>query len=92
MQKIKTISRPNDYSRETNLDIFRVQKNLDPSLHPFEKAREYTRALNATKLSRLFAKPFLSSMAGHIDGVYTMAKHPHQLTTLASGAGDGGVF
>ena len=89
--KIKTISRSEDFSRASSLDIYKVQKNLDPDLHPFERAREYTLALNATKLSRLFAKPFLYSLSGHVDGIYSMAKHPQQLTTIASGSGDGEI-
>ncbi len=31
---------------------------MDPQLHPFEKAREYTRALNATKLDKVQMKLF----------------------------------
>lgn len=68
-----------------------VPRNYDPALHPFEVAREYTRALNATKLERLFAKPFLSSLDGHRDGVNCMAKHPKSLSTVLSGACDGEV-
>lgn len=65
--------------------------NSDPSLHPFEKAREVTRALNAVKLERLFAKPFLGSLEGHRDGVYTMGKHYKELNALVSGSADGEV-
>lgn len=68
-----------------------VPRNYDPALHPFEVAREYTRALNATKLERVFAKPFLSSLDGHRDGVNCMAKHPKSLSTVLSGACDGEV-
>lgn len=68
-----------------------VPRNYDPVLHPFEVPREYTRALNATKLERVFAKPFLSSLDGHRDGVNCMAKHPKSLSTVLSGACDGEV-
>ena len=68
-----------------------MQRNLDPALHPFERAREYTRALNATKLDRLFAKPFVAALDGHMDGVYCMAKHPTHLTSILSGSGDGEI-
>ncbi|RAL67949.1 hypothetical protein DID88_008673 [Monilinia fructigena] len=51
-----------------------------PALHPFERAREYTRALNATKMERMFAAPFIAQLGkGHVDGVYTMAKDPNAL-------------
>jgi hypothetical protein len=46
-----------------------MQRNLDPALHPFAKAREYTRALQATKMERMFAAPFVAQMGkGHVDG------------------------
>ena len=70
----------------------RQPRNLDPVLHPFERAREYTRALNATKLERMFAAPFLAQLGkGHVDGVYAMAKDPRSLERFASGSGDGVV-
>lgn len=71
--------------------MFLVPRNYDPSLHPFEVSREYTRALNATKLERVFAKPFVASLDGHRDGVNCMAKHAKSLSTLLSGSCDGEV-
>ena len=76
----------------TGSTVARQPRNLDPVLHPFERAREYTRALNATKLERLFAKPFIAQLGrGHVNGVYTMAKDPESLERFASGSGDGVV-
>jgi WD repeat and SOF domain-containing protein 1 len=70
--------------------VAKQQRNLDPSQHPFERAREYTRALNAIKMERMFAAPFIGQLGrGHIDGVYTMAKDPGSLERIASGSGDG---
>jgi WD repeat and SOF domain-containing protein 1 len=68
-----------------------VPRNYDPSLHPLEVPREYTRALNSTKLERVFAKPFIGNLDGHRDGVHTLCKHPLQLNILLSGACDGEV-
>lgn len=68
-----------------------VPRNYDPSLHPFEVCREYTRALNSTKLERVLAKPFLAALDGHRDGVNCMAKHATSLSTLLSGSCDGEV-
>ena len=68
-----------------------VSRNYDPSLHPFESVREYTRALNAIKLERVFAKPFIGNLGGHKDAVSCLCKHPLQLSTLLSGAFDGEV-
>jgi len=36
-----------------------VFRNLNKVIHPFEKAREYTRALQAAKLDKVFAKPLV---------------------------------
>lgn len=68
-----------------------MPRNYDPALHPFEAAREYTRALNAVKLERVFAKPFIGNLEGHKDAVYCVSKHPGSLSTLLSGAYDGEV-
>ena len=69
--------------------LISVPRNYDPTLHPFEVPREYIRALNATKLERVFAKPFLASLDGHRDGVNCLAKNPKSLATVLSGACDG---
>jgi len=88
--KVKVISRDKaDYTRTTKHDIQKVATNLDPKLHPLEAPREYQRALNATKLERVFAKPFAGALAGHTDGVSCLAKHPTKLTRLLSGSCDG---
>ncbi|KAK2161137.1 hypothetical protein NP493_1602g00015 [Ridgeia piscesae] len=90
--RVKVLSRnPADYLRETKKDIHKVPRNYDPSLHPFEAPREYVRALNAVKLERVFAKPFLGSLDGHRDGVHYMVKHPTALSKLLSGSCDGEI-
>lgn len=90
--RIKVISRrEQDYTREKPTDLIKVHRNVDPKLHPFEKPREYTRALNAVKLNKVFAKPFIGALSGHRDGIYSLAKHPTNLTSLVSGACDGGT-
>jgi WD40 repeat protein len=60
-------------------------------IHPFEKAREYSRTLNAVKLDRVFAKPFVAALSGHLEGVYCMAKHSSHLSCLLSGSCDGEI-
>ncbi|CAN6663406.1 protein Sof1p [Trichomonascus vanleenenianus] len=89
--KIRTISRSSDaYIPANNAESQHLPRNLDPALHPFERAREYTRALNATKLERMFAQPFIGQLGnGHVDGVYSIAKNFHSLSRLATGSGDG---
>lgn len=91
--KIKTISRSSDdYVPVKSTQESQMPRNLNPALHPFERAREYTKALNATKLERVFAKPFVGQLGyGHRDGVYVIAKNYNVLNKLATGSGDGVV-
>lgn len=86
------LSRPSAAYQAPGSDVARLPRNLNPELHPFERAREYTRALNATKLERMFAAPFVAQLGrGHVDGVYSLAKDPNSLQHFASGSGDGVV-
>lgn len=50
------------------------------------------RALNAAKMERMFAKPFVAALEGHVDAVETMARKPETLNIVASGSWDGGVY
>lgn len=61
-------------------------------MHPFGRARERMRALNATKMERMFAKPFIAALDGHIDAIEVLCKKPGTLNTVASGSWDGGAF
>lgn len=69
-----------------------TSRNLNPLMHPFARARERTRALNAAKMDRIFAKPFIDSLEGHIDAVEVIARQPDSLTTIASGSWEGGII
>ncbi|OAA70595.1 U3 small nucleolar RNA associated protein [Cordyceps fumosorosea ARSEF 2679] len=90
--KIKAISRSVASQQAPGSDAPKQSRNLDSALHPFERAREYKRALNAVKLERLHAAPFIAQLGrGHVDGVYSMAKDPSSLERFASGSGDGVV-
>ncbi|KAF9733414.1 hypothetical protein PMIN06_007535 [Paraphaeosphaeria minitans] len=88
--KIRALSRPASSAQTPGSNVAKLTRNLDPTQHPFERAREYTRALTAVKMERMFAQPFLGDFEpGHVDGVYSMAKDPESLEHLASGSGDG---
>ncbi|ODV81497.1 WD40 repeat-like protein [Suhomyces tanzawaensis NRRL Y-17324] len=89
--KIKTISRSSDaYVPVRNTQESALPRNLNPALHPFERAREYTKALTATKMERMFAQPFVGQLGdGHRDGVYSIAKNFSTTNQVASGSGDG---
>lgn len=89
--KVKTISRSSDtYVPVRNTQESATPRNLNPALHPFERAREYTRALTATKMERMFAQPFIGQLGdGHRDGVYSIARDFGSTNQVASGSGDG---
>ncbi|KAK2999472.1 hypothetical protein RJ639_023202 [Escallonia herrerae] len=69
----------------------RVFHNFDPNLRTQEKAVEYVRALNAAKLEKIFARPFIGAMDGHRDSVSCMAKNPNHLKGIFSGSMDGDI-
>ncbi|UXI21474.1 glucose dehydrogenase acceptor-like [Sarcoptes scabiei] len=90
--KVKVINRSSSqYIRETKNDIHKLPRNNDPSMHPFSLQREHQRALNAVKLDRVFAKPFVGSLDGHSDSVQKLIKHPFKLSTLFSAACNGEI-
>lgn len=90
--KIKTISRTEeDFVRKSSLDITKVHRNRDPALHPFDRAREYTKAVVATKLDKIFAKPFVGALSGHKDGVYCMSTIKNRIVPFISGSCDGEI-
>ncbi|GMM40928.1 hypothetical protein FOG50_00878 [Hanseniaspora uvarum] len=89
--KIKTINRSSDtYVPVKSTQESYIPRNLNKELHPLERAREYTKALQATKLERVFAKPFIKQLGrGHADGVYQIAKNFNILNQIATSDGDG---
>jgi WD repeat and SOF domain-containing protein 1 len=89
---IKTISRTEeDFVRKTKLDITKVHRNRDPSIHPFERAREYTKAIVSTKVDKMFAKPFVGALDGHTDSVYCMSGVRNKVVPFITGACDGEI-
>jgi hypothetical protein len=70
----------------------KVHMNPLPSLHPFHRQREYVRALNATKLERVFARPFIGVLNGHSDGVECISIGYTTPPLLVSGSCDGGRY
>ncbi|KAJ1281808.1 hypothetical protein BS78_03G002300 [Paspalum vaginatum] len=90
--RVKAISRSTDeFTRERSQDLQKVFRNYDPGLRSQERAVEYTRALNAAKLDKIFAKPFVGAMDGHIDAISCMAKNPNHLKAIFSGSMDGDI-
>ncbi|KAJ6734147.1 NUCLEOTIDE BINDING [Salix purpurea] len=90
--KVKVISRSTDeFTRERSQDLQRVFHNFDPNLRTQEKAVEYQRALNAAKLDKIFARPFIGAMDGHIDAISSVAKNPNYLKGIFSASMDGDI-
>lgn len=48
--------------------------------------------MNAAKLDKVFAKPFLEAMDNHTDGITVMGKNRHNLTDVLSGSADGEII
>lgn len=69
-----------------------VVRNHNLPADPLRAATEYTRAMNATKLERIFAKPFLANLDGHHEGVQALAKHPLRDAIVFSGSRNGEVL
>lgn len=46
----------------------------DPTHHPMLLEREYVRALNATKIERMLAKPFITALSHHREGINKLSK------------------
>eukprot|EP00811_Abedinium_folium_P034668 NODE_7530_length_1570_cov_7.487872.p1 GENE.NODE_7530_length_1570_cov_7.487872~~NODE_7530_length_1570_cov_7.487872.p1 ORF type:complete len:445 (+),score=123.89 NODE_7530_length_1570_cov_7.487872:173-1507(+) len=67
----------------------RSRRNPDPRLHPLERAREYQRALTATKIEKIFAKPFVKALDGHTDSVKCLSIALKPAAPLVSGGCDG---
>lgn len=92
MVKLQTICRTEkEHQRETKNDIFKVFRSTNPQLHPFQKAREYQRALTSVKLEKIFAQPFLGCLVGSSDFINVFAKAPDNLTKFLSGSYDGEI-
>ena len=61
--------------RGFNRERHRVRKNPGPLLHPFERVKEYTRAVRTAQLDRMFAKPFLGAMDAQSDSSALWSGH-----------------
>lgn len=92
MVRINTICRTSkDFERETKFDLNKVQRSLNPNLHPFQKAREYQRAVISAKMDKMFAKPFIAALSNHTDAVACFAKSTKNIQNFISGCWDGEV-
>ncbi len=89
--KIKVLNLLPGAIRSRSQDVPVMQRNPSQEVHPFQKPREITRAINAAKLERLHARPFVSCLSGHADGISAMAKNPQRINTVLTAAMDGEI-
>ncbi|KAL7528996.1 hypothetical protein ACHAXR_002736 [Thalassiosira sp. AJA248-18] len=91
--KVKALSRSQSSTTRSSLhDLRPTHKNLNPASHPQARAREYTRAVTAAKLDRMFAAPFLGELkGGHVDAISTLAICRTNLCPVVSGCVDGTI-
>jgi WD repeat and SOF domain-containing protein 1 len=90
--KVKVLKRSAGASveRECVGDLRRTSRNLNPNFHPMARAREYTRAVTAAKMDRMFAQPLIGNLGqGHRDAVTCTAVSRKSLLPLVSGGADG---
>ncbi|KAH9601579.1 Sof1-like protein [Trypanosoma melophagium] len=93
MVKVNTISRSDlEWTKDRNGEVPRVNRNFDSKYNPMAKQVEFTRAIRAAKLDRMFAKPFLGALSGHQDTIQSIAVDYTSLSTVISGAIDGGMI
>jgi len=88
--RVRTIGRSADQYVRQDLTQ-RTKAFHERPFQPFQLEREYSRAVTAAKLTRMFAKPFLRAMGDHVEGVYALCGHPRSVTTFASASVDGTV-
>ena len=90
MVKISTVTRtPKSNLRATKNDMFRVNRLIGTKAQPFQAARELKRASTAAKISKIFAKPFITAMDGHSDYISCIAKNFTDINSLVSAGFDG---
>ncbi|EER10614.1 protein SOF1, putative [Perkinsus marinus ATCC 50983] len=90
--KVKVLHRdPSEFTITKPGGIQKYQRNADPVLHPFDRATEYTRALNGAKIQKMFAKPFLCALEGHTDAVKCMTRCRTVIAPLFTGSCDGEI-
>jgi WD repeat and SOF domain-containing protein 1 len=80
-----------DFGRATRAEGPRFFKNPAPELHPLAEQTEYVRAVRAAKMRHMFAKPFVGSLEGHAESVYSLCRRHRDLRRIVSGGADGEV-
>lgn len=93
--KIRVLSRSDGEwsgAHDGNPSSSRASFNRAAGLHAPTRPLEVQRAVNAAKVGRILARPFLAALApGHADGVYALAKSRAETALAASASADGEI-
>lgn len=90
--EIKILHRnPEDY-RSSRGVVRKTFCNFDNRLQAFKRELEYKRALNATKMDKIFAKPLVKCLDGHDDAIRSMCLSSKNLTDVYTGSCNGTVI
>uniref|UniRef100_A0AC35GP86 Uncharacterized protein n=1 Tax=Panagrolaimus sp. PS1159 TaxID=55785 RepID=A0AC35GP86_9BILA len=63
------------FDNETKHDIYEVPQKIEGKKDPIRHIVEYTRAMDAAKLERVFAEPSIAYFDGHNEGVGVLSNH-----------------
>ncbi|GAW79271.1 ribosomal processing protein [Plasmodium gonderi] len=80
---------PEEYKNNPGASTYKHTRSFDKNIHLFQREIEYKRALNATKIDKIFAKPLVKCLDGHDDSVRTLCVSNKNLTDLYSGSCNG---
>ncbi|GAB64756.1 ribosomal processing protein [Plasmodium cynomolgi strain B] len=88
--EVKILHRnPEEYKNNPGASTYKHSRNVDSNIHLFQREIEYKRALNATKMDKIFAKPLVKCLDGHDDSVRSLCVSNKSLTDLYSGSCNG---
>lgn len=92
MVRVEVIQRTaQSTERRTKMDLYKVNTNTQPESHPFQRAREFQRAVIAAKTDKMYSQPFVASLGGHSDGISVLAKSAKHISNVVSGSWDGEI-
>eukprot|EP01053_Blabericola_migrator_P004442 Blabericola_migrator_1__4441@NODE_237_length_10988_cov_176_358575_g201_i0_p2_GENE_NODE_237_length_10988_cov_176_358575_g201_i0NODE_237_length_10988_cov_176_358575_g201_i0_p2_ORF_typecomplete_len511_score108_25WD40/PF00400_32/0_0017WD40/PF00400_32/0_00019WD40/PF00400_32/0_25WD40/PF00400_32/6_8e03WD40/PF00400_32/0_00052WD40/PF00400_32/3e05ANAPC4_WD40/PF12894_7/2_6e05ANAPC4_WD40/PF12894_7/0_00068ANAPC4_WD40/PF12894_7/0_006ANAPC4_WD40/PF12894_7/0_00017Sof1/PF04158_14/4_3e18Sof1/PF04158_14/8_1e03eIF2 len=90
--KLRVLHRNADLYSKTQTNQRRINFSIDNDQKtPLAQAIQHQRALNAVKIDKIFAKPFIHQFGGHIDSVKALARCNQAIFDFFSGSCDGEI-
>ncbi|SOV11281.1 40S ribosomal processing protein, putative [Plasmodium sp. gorilla clade G2] len=80
---------PEEYKNNKGTSNYKHVRSFDKKIHLFQREIEYKRALNATKMDKIFAKPLIKCLDGHDDSIKSICVSNKNLSDLYSGSCNG---